>query len=195
MKNSEWSLGDLAGNQGKLAEAQYGSLVESLYVKYANNLRAFLRRYLKREDEVDESVQEAFLHVWRQEQRGALRENARAYLFATALNVIRDKWRRDRARHRDQHVELSEDIGAARNTEEDQNLLWKEGIRMLERELAKLKPSTRAVFLMHHVEHLSFQDIAAKLNVSTRTVEREMAKALDHCRGALTPFFSDTGEG
>jgi DNA-directed RNA polymerase specialized sigma24 family protein len=38
---------------------------------------------------------------------------------------------------------------------------------------------------MYHVEHLSFDEIAARLGVSTRTAEREMARALKHLRVAL----------
>ena len=48
--------------------------------------------------------------------------------------------------------------------------------------------STRIVFLLHHVERLTYPEIARRQGVTTRTVEREMARALTHCAERLQPF-------
>jgi RNA polymerase sigma-70 factor (ECF subfamily) len=67
----------------------------------------------------------------------------------------------------------------------DRLLSSRECLRLVENELANLRPSTRKVFLLHHVMHMSFEDISRELGISTRTVEREMARALTHLQAAL----------
>jgi DNA-directed RNA polymerase specialized sigma24 family protein len=54
-----------------------------------------------------------------------------------------------------------------------------------------LRPSTRTVFLLHHVERLTYAQIARKQGVTTRTVEREMARALSHCAVQMQQFLAE----
>ncbi|WP_199192760.1 sigma factor-like helix-turn-helix DNA-binding protein [Allosphingosinicella deserti] len=48
----------------------------------------------------------------------------------------------------------------------------------LEAALATLPPRTREVFLLHRVADLAYPDIAERLDVDVRVVERELAEAL-----------------
>jgi RNA polymerase sigma factor (sigma-70 family) len=155
------------------------------FSRYDRELRRFLGNYLSDKSDVDDCVQESFLNLWKQEARGALREDPRGYLFITARNVIRDFRRKMRARHIEQHVPLSEELDAVRSVQNESTLRHREGLRLIEAQLDMLRPSTRMVFLLHYVELLPFDEIAKRLGISTRTVEREMSRALDHCRASL----------
>lgn len=159
--------------------------------KYEQELRRFLSHYMQNQADVEDCAQETLLNIWRQEQRGLLREEARGYLFTAALNVVRDFWRRDKVRHRKAHVELSEDLDGLRIMSTEKQIAEREAIRLIEAQLDKLKPSTKAVFLLYHVENLTPEQIAARLGVSVRTVEREMARALDFCRSTLGGVVKD----
>lgn len=170
--------------------AQAGHL-EALFQRYANDLRRFLRRHLRNAADIEDCTQEAFLAVWQQGARGGLREDIRGYLFTTALNIVRDKRRREVVRQQDFHVPLSDIDKPLRSSERETDHYWKEGLRLVEGELKNLRPSTRKVFLMHHVEQLTFTQIAVRLGVSTRTVEREIVRALDHMKTALGSVFKD----
>lgn len=171
--------------------APQSAKLESLFARYANDLRRFLGRRLRNSADIDDCTQEAFLNVWQQGLRGGLREDVRGYLFTTALNIVRDKRRREVVRQQDFHIPLSDMSEPLRSSDEESDHYWKEGLRLVESELKNLRPSTRKVFLMHHVEHLSFPQIAARLGVSTRTVEREIVRALDHMQSALGSAFRD----
>ena len=48
-----------------------------------------------------------------------------------------------------------------------------------------LKPRTRQVFLLHVKEQLSYRDIAKRLGVSKKTVERDMRLTLELCQDRL----------
>lgn len=164
-----------------------------LYCEYQDALRRFLRPYVSHTADIDDCIQQAFLNVWKQEMRGALKPDVRGYIFTAVLNVARNtlKRQKNQVKHL---VPLSADIDANSSTDIEETVSEKEGLRLLEAELAKLRPSTRSVFIMYHVEHLSFDEIAVRLGVSTRTAEREMARALKHLRVTLGPILDRLGD-
>lgn len=173
------------------SERSHTARFDFLFSKYEQEVRAFFRAYLPNKADVEDCTQETFLNMWRQESRGTLREDVRGYLFTTAKNVIRDFWRRDRVRHINDHIELSDSLEAVRSIGAEKTLAEREAIRLIEAQLGQLRPSTRAVFLLHHVEHLTCEEIASRLKVSVRTVERELARALDSCKVALGGIMAD----
>jgi len=159
-----------------------------LYCEYQDALRRFLRPYVRHAADIDDCIQQAFLNVWKHEMRGALEADVRGYIFTAVLNVARNSLKRQK--NQVKHlVPLSADIDADSSTDIEKIVSERETLRLLEAELAKLQPSTRSVFVMYHVEHLSFDEIAVRQGVSTRTAEREMARALKHLRLTLGPVF------
>jgi RNA polymerase sigma factor (sigma-70 family) len=167
------------------------SRVENWFLAHAAELGHFLRRYIHTQQDVDDCVQETFLRVWRQEQQGTLKEEARGYLFTTALNVARDRYRRNQVRCANAHDVLNDELIDHKGPGAESTVHWRQGMARLETALAGLRPSTRTVFLLHHVERLTYAQIARKQGVTTRTVEREMARALSHCAVQLQQFLAE----
>ncbi len=167
-------------------EGRAAARIDALYERHGNELRRFLVSRLRNRNDIDDCIQETFFNVWRQEIRGTLREDTRGYLFTTAMNVARDICRRGRARKETQQEPLSDHMDSIGSTDDvDRLLTSRECLRLVENELANVRPSTRKVFLLHHVMHMSFDEISRHLGISTRTVEREMARALAHLQTAL----------
>lgn len=164
------------------------SRVEGWFASYYRELGQFLRRYIRTPQDVDDCLQETFLRVWRQEQLGTLKDDARGYLFTTALNVARDRHRRNEVRCAGAHDALDDELVDDCEPDAEAIAHWRHGIRQLETALTGLRDSTRVVFLLHHVERLTYPEIARRQGVTTRTVEREMARALAHCAEHLQPF-------
>jgi RNA polymerase sigma-70 factor (ECF subfamily) len=159
-----------------------------LYCEYQDALRRFLRPYVRHAADIDDCIQQAFLNVWKQETRGALEADIRGYIFTAVLNVARNSLKRQKNQVK-YLVPLSGEVDAKGSTDIEKTVSEREALRLLEAELSTLRPSTRSVFIMYHVEHLPFDQIAARLGVSTRTAEREMARALKHLRTTLGPVF------
>lgn len=167
------------------------SIVEAWFVKHARDVGRFLRRYVRNEHDIEECVQETFLKVWRQEQQGTLNGETQGYLYKTALNVARDRYRRNVVRYANAHEPLTDEVAEDVSPDAETSLHWSQSLRQLEVALEALRPSTRNVFLMHHVEHLTYPEIALRLGVTTRTVEREMARAVEHCAKHVQPFLEE----
>jgi RNA polymerase sigma factor (sigma-70 family) len=169
-----------------LIESRATARIGALYERHGDELRRFLGSYLRNRSDIDDCIQETFFNIWRREIRGTLREDTRGYLFTTAMNVARDICRRGRARKETQQEPLSDYTHSIRSTDDGDRLLSsREGLRLVENELSQIRPSAREVFLLYHVTHMSFDEIARHLGISTRTVEREMARALAHLQTVL----------
>jgi RNA polymerase sigma factor (sigma-70 family) len=173
---------------GPAATPPVRSRVEGWFLKHSRELGQFLRRYVHTQHDIEDCMQETFLRVWRQEQQGTLADEARGYLFTTALNIARDRHRRNQVRCAGAHDALSDEMIDENGLSAEAAAHWRQGLRQLETALEGLRPSTRAVFLLYHVECLTYPEIARRQGVTTRTIEREMARALNHCAGRLQPF-------
>lgn len=174
-----------------MSSDEHEARFELLFAQYEPEMRRFLQRYLPDKTDIEDCAQEAFLHIWKQESQGALRENPKGYILMTARNVVRDLWRRNRARQRHNHVTLTEKVDAVRNIENEKALAEREAVRLIESHLKDLREPTKSVFLLFHVEQMTCDAIASRLGMSKRTVEREMARALDFYRARLGPVMQD----
>ena len=159
--------------------------LEEIILLYEDELRRFFTKHLHNAADVDDCLQETFLKMWKSVPQSELRDDIRGYVFTVALNVMRDRRRRDLVRNRDLHEEVSDSLEAVRTGEIEDQLYWNEALRLLEGELKNLRPSTRKIFLMYHLENKTYVDIANEFGISVRTVEREVARALQHMSAAI----------
>jgi RNA polymerase sigma-70 factor (ECF subfamily) len=154
-----------------------------LYQAHASELRAFARHRLGCQ-EADDVVQDTYLHLLLRGTAATL-DQPRPYLFRIAANLTVDIVRKTkvRLRYTEQEPEFACTAGpppcpeaaAARVTE----------LRRLESCLAELPRLWREAFLLCQLEELSRAEIAERLGVSIRTIDRYVAKALAHLREKL----------
>jgi RNA polymerase sigma-70 factor (ECF subfamily) len=108
-------------------------------------------------------------------------EQAKGYIFRTAINLWRDRQRRLRVQDdaevawEDRNtLEVSEEIAPERV------LLSEEELRRVQAALLELNERTRDVFMLHRLEKLKYAAIAKTLGISVSAVEKHMSKALAH---------------
>lgn len=108
------------------------------------------------------------------------------YLFVIARNLIADRGRR-LSRESRRAASLSAIAAQLDNTAPaaDELAFVDEAGERLRVALAELPERARHAFLLHRLEGFGYERIAARLGVTTRTVERDIAGALAHLRRAL----------
>jgi RNA polymerase sigma-70 factor (ECF subfamily) len=112
---------------------------------------------------------------------GENRKSARVSFFTLALNLVRD-----RARHLN-HVRAHKEIASLYHAEAshaDGLASRIEGQNQLDRvlhALFELPEIVRHAFLLHRFEGLSHNEIAQRLGISTKTVERHVRRASEYC--------------
>lgn len=98
-----------------------------------------------------------------------------AYLRRVSTNLQRDRARKEGLAGR-----RRADLEATAEVSLDQVavLETRDTLRRLELVLGKLKPKTRAIFLAHRIEGLTYAEIAERTGLSIKGVEKQMSKAI-----------------
>ena len=153
------------------------SIVGGLFRSQVRKVRNFLTFRLKSADDAEDAAQEVFLKLWRHERQGTLREEATAYMFSAAYSVATDV-ERHRMRHEHERLDESDadSIAQERPALEDERH-WRDAVLRLVSELKQLPDLQRRMFVLHHFKGLNYAQIAKRVGVATRTVERHMVQA------------------
>jgi RNA polymerase sigma factor (sigma-70 family) len=161
------------------------AMLRRLLVDRYDDFRRRLSRRLASPDLASDALQDAWLRLARAEAVEAVRSPS-DYLFGIALNAARDRLRAE-ARHLsaieiDTLLNLADDApGPVRITEARADL------RALEAALAELPPRRRDILLAARLDGLPRQEIARRLGISLRLVEKELHLAQAYCLARLTP--------
>jgi RNA polymerase sigma-70 factor (ECF subfamily) len=147
--------------------------VEQAYRSHGAWLLAFLRRRFGRQD-AEDLAQETYL---RAATITVEVRNPRALLVRIALNAARDQVRRRKARP----VLVRPDAAPAPAdpAAQAEALLLKQAI-------LALPPKLREVFLLSRFGGLTYEEIAHRLQISVKTVEGRMTKALAMCTALMS---------
>ena len=157
------------------------AVLAGLYRAHAHELHRFTRLRVGRQ-EAEDVVQDTYLHLL---QRGAAAtlEHPRAYLFRIAANLAVDLARKTKleSRYAGENVDVDH---LAENTASPEAA--SEGaiqLRRLQAALGELPPLCRAAFLLNRIDGLTYPEIAERLGLSVRTIDRYMVRARNHVRG------------
>jgi RNA polymerase sigma-70 factor (ECF subfamily) len=147
-------------------------------------LRGYLRGSFPAVRDVDDVVQESFLRIWRARAAQPI-ASARAFLFQVARRLALDSVRRDR---HDFFGDVRDFPAGERSPSENESFAVPdhlESIRLLTDAIEALPARCREVFVMRKLQALSQRETAARLGLSERTVEVQVARAMRRCEAYL----------
>jgi RNA polymerase sigma-70 factor (ECF subfamily) len=159
---------------------------EQLFKKHFRELHAYAFSLLKDWDVAEEVVQDMFLKLWERNEAIQVRTSIKSYLYKSvyhdSLNYLRG-----------QKVQLKYQTTTAysmKNHIDDAagKLTMGELEQHLQRALSKLPEKCRAIFHLSRFEELKYQEIASQLEISIKTVETHMGKALRILRKEMKEF-------
>lgn len=155
----------------------------ALYQRYWDKIFAVAIHRLGNEEEAEEIVQEIFLSIWTRRKSLKLTHSLATYLsVAVKYKVINHLARRHRMRLQLDHLTA---ITPATENSTSNWLDEKELRSQLEKGISRLPEKCRIVFLLSRDENKTYAEIATELNISQKTVEAHMSKALSTLRNDL----------
>lgn len=162
------------------ADAQH--IVHTLYTDHHRWLHKWLCRRLDSSECAADLAHDTFVRVLQKREQHILRE-PRAYLTTIAKGLVINLWQRQ-ALERAYLEELAL-LSEAEVPSEESRLLILEALMQIDMLLRGLPPKVRSVFLLSQLDGLTYDAIAARLNLSTRTVKRHMVVAFAQCLTVL----------
>lgn len=153
--------------------------------RYADLLHAHALRMVGNHDEAADLVQRAFVKGYR--KLGSLKDRERvgAWLFRILANMCRDHVRSPR--RQDVSLQAVPDL-ASRGSDPSDDAARAEVRSRLQGALADLTPEQREAFVMYYQEGLSYEEIAAVMNLSVAALKMRVHRAREALRSLLEEF-------
>jgi RNA polymerase sigma-70 factor, ECF subfamily len=162
------------------------SAFEMLFRTYYRPLCQYAYSFLNDRDEAEEVVQAAFINIWDKREHMEIQSSLKAYLYRivrnSCLNVIKhEKVKKQHVAHEMVHAEsMHESVS--------QSVISSELEERIATAMKTLPEQCRLVFQLSRFEELKYAEIADQLNISVKTVENQIGKALKIMREQLKDY-------
>jgi RNA polymerase sigma-70 factor (family 1) len=154
-----------------------------VFLKYNKKVYGLARKLHLSHEDSQEIVQEVFLTIWRSRENINLSLSFNAYVFKISQSYI-IKFFRKQANHKAYH-----EYSLANCINQDQIISdWESEdlSKLINHYIEKLPDQRKKVFILSRQQNLSYQEISCKLNISVRTVESHIFKALKFLKNKLS---------
>ncbi|PPL01460.1 RNA polymerase sigma-70 factor [Parapedobacter indicus] len=148
----------------------------ALYKRYNGVLFLHARRLLEDEDEAKDALQELFTKFWIKRQEIEIRSSLSAYLYAALRNQILATFSHKKVMEK--YIDSLQQFLEEGQCMTDDWIREKELREQIEKEVALLPAKMRKVFELSRSINLSYKEIAFELDISDKTVKKQMNNAL-----------------
>lgn len=136
----------------------------------------------------EDLAQQVFVRFWEKRSQLQINSSIGAYLRRMAINEAVYHLRKQKEFESEESLHYQADSG----DNAEQKLMQQELESKIKSAIDLLPPKCRAVFLLSRYEELSYREIAEQLDISVKTVENQMGKALRFLRDQVRPYLETT---
>ena len=159
--------------------------LETIFKEHHAQCLVFAVHYTGNEHDAEEVIQQVFLRLWEKRASIEISGIVRSYLFAAIRNTAISNWRKDTVRQEKENVagvfSFADPVV--------QSPVW-ELERLYQKALETLPERCREVFILSRQEQLKYAEIATVMNISVKTVENQMGKALKTMHKELREYLN-----
>ncbi len=159
-----------------------------LFKSHFSGLCFFAQKYVKDFETSKEIVQDAFISLWEKRETIDMDRPVKSYLTMIIHNKCTNHLRDNRKF--DRYILEIENLLEVTDYDGADSMIEAELKAKIDASIGELPEKCREIFVMNRYENLKYQEIADKLQISVKTVETQMSKALQHMRNRLTEYMS-----
>lgn len=157
--------------------------IEWLFRAYFPYLCTTIYQFIPNGPIAEDLAQDVFFDLWRRRKQIEITGSLKAYLRKAAINKALNKIR-------DLKKQGESALPPATNPSTPRPLEAEELAQQIDLAIDQLPERCRLVFLLSRYEDLTYKEIAQKLDISEKTVENQIVKALKLLRKHLGPYLS-----
>ena len=154
---------------------------KNLFDTYFDTIRNFVFFRCGDEDTASDIAQDVFMKVW-EKRKQLSNDNLKALLYKMANEMTISNYRKARNRN---DFEQSMTLNEESDLSPEDEILFTEFRSLYAKSLKQMPETQRVVFLMSRYEELKYHEIAERLNISIKAVEKRMSAALQFLRNEL----------
>ncbi|MCK5137987.1 MAG: RNA polymerase sigma-70 factor [Bacteroidales bacterium] len=156
---------------------------DAIYDMYSQKLYNFAFGLLKDHDNAGEIVQEVFVTLWEKRDQLNVALNFENYIFTITHNSIRKFFRKKSMENKVKDFLLKNSPEVTENA--DASIVYNELFELANKTIDKLPPKRKTIYKLSRLEGMTIKEIANRLDISTRTAENQLAKALKYLKEEL----------
>ena len=164
-----------------MRQLQFKTLAQAVEAYY-EDLRRFVCRRTGSDSLANDVVQDTWLRA--STTNVAMPDNARAYVFRMAGNLAVDHMKREGARSDRESDDLGHWIPSDRPSAEDE-VIARQELAVLIDAVRDLPPRRRRIFVLYRGHGLTMREIAERLGISQKTVQKQVSRAMLHCEARM----------
>lgn len=169
-----------------LLKEDHESALAGIYKRYWNKLYVSAHAVLKDGQACEDIIQEIFLKLWLNRGVIHIQTSLSSYLYASVRYAVYRQIKTGRVRE-DIFDHIFERIQSGSDYD---NIEYKELSMQITTLVDRLPEKCRAIYKLSREQHLSHKQIASQLNISTKTVENHLTKALSFLRISLSQLLT-----
>lgn len=153
---------------------------ESLFEQYFEPIKSFIYYKVGNVAIAEDLVQETFIKLWERKEE-IKKETVKSLLYTISSNLSKNH-----IKHQHVVFNFANKPNTLNFSESPQQVLEEAEFKeRLENALGSLSEVHRTTFLMNRIDQITYVDIAARLNISAKTVEKRMSVAIKHLHKEL----------
>lgn len=156
---------------------------DAIYHHYSKRLYHFALGLIKDQDSAGEIVQEVFVNLWEKRDQVDISLNFENYIFTIAYNSIRKYFRKKSVEAKVKKYLLYNSPEIIENS--DGTVIYNELLEIANKTIERLPARRKIIYKLSRQEGMKIKEIACKLNISSRTVENQLSKALKYLKDEL----------
>ncbi len=166
-------------------QQEFEQAFRELFVHHYERLHRYAHTLLRDQHAANDMVQAVFTRLWEKKDAVVHDKGIKSYLYRSIHNISLNELRREKSKSRYLQYRTGDPDNQSKpaDTLQEQEL----GAR-IEAAVAGLPEQCRAVFLKSRREGRKYAEIAEDMNISVKTVEAQMSKALRVLREKLQDY-------
>lgn len=148
----------------------------TVFEKYYADLCEFSFLMIKNKQLAEEVVSDVLANIWIKKDTIEIKQSLRAYLYKSTRNMTITYIRKKKKNTF--NIEDGNDFNLTSVSNPESDIIQKEEVESIENILNIIPERSRMVFRMHRIDKLKYREISEILEISQKTVEKHMGKAI-----------------
>jgi RNA polymerase sigma-70 factor (ECF subfamily) len=166
---------------------------ELLFREYYGDLCSFACSFLKDLPASEEIVQDIFFNLWTKRDVIEIKTSIKSYLYQSTRNRCLNTIKHIEVREK--YKLFNEEQRSYNESIEEDPMIESELAQRIENAIEALPRERKRIFKMSRYEGLKYREIAEELDISQKTVENQMGKALRFLKEQLIEYLPLIGMG
>ena len=158
---------------------------DEIYLLYYPRLVLYALKLTGNRENSEEIIQDVFIRFWMKEGHLNIKHSIKAYLFRAVHNACLDFLKKEKNQYKSSFSDFVREQDAI---EFYDPILLEELDLAIQKSIENLPDQCKRVFLLHRNENLTYREIASNLDISIKTVETQISRAVKSLRKSLVEY-------